>query len=129
MKEHNSGKWTKSRFQSFVKSALRKASLRWPPKSEVLREARFARGIYICNGCKQHIPASIKVNGKRVKNALVDHINPVIDPHVGFDSWDEVINRMFCETDNLQVLCKECHDKKTQEEKEIAKERRKNERV
>jgi hypothetical protein len=36
----------------------------------------------------------------------------------GFTTWDDVINRMFCEKENLQVLCHECHKAKTQEEKE-----------
>jgi 5-methylcytosine-specific restriction endonuclease McrA len=28
------------------------------------------------------------------------------------------VERLFCEQDNLQVLCTECHDKKTKLEKE-----------
>lgn len=61
---------------------------------------------------------------KRVKNIIVDHIKPVIDPAVGFTTWDSFIEGLFCEKDNLQALCRTCHKAKTQEEIEIAKSRR-----
>ena len=54
-----------------------------------------------------------------------DHINPVIDPLVGFTTWDSVIERMFCETEGFQILCKPCHNNKSSAEKRQAKERRK----
>jgi 5-methylcytosine-specific restriction endonuclease McrA len=56
-----------------------------------------------------------------------DHIEPVIDPAVGFQSWDEVVRRMYRE-DNWQALCKPCHKKKTAAERKVADERRKHER-
>jgi hypothetical protein len=61
---------------------------------------------------------------KRVKNIFVDHIEPIIDPAVGFTTWDECIDRMFCDSSNLQLLCKVCHSVKSQEEIEVAKKRR-----
>ena len=125
LKSRNSGQWTEARYRGFVKSGLRSLSMKWPPKNEVKKAARFARGIYICNECKEQVPNSTKADGKRTNNVFVDHIDPVIDPHTGFTSWDDVIERMFCETSGLQVLCKACHDAKTKEEKEIAKNRRK----
>ena len=54
---------------------------------------------------------------------MVDHIDPVVDPKVGFVDWTTYIERMFVEEDGLQILCKECHDKKTRFEKSISKER------
>lgn len=70
---------------------------------------------YTCNDCHKHYPAS---------EVQVDHIEPVIDPVQGFISWDNVVERMFCEKEGLQVLCKSCHNKKTNIEKKQAKERR-----
>lgn len=78
------------------------------------------RGKYKCVGYKKRwhiVPASIKEKGKRVNNVHVDHIDPVIDPQEGFVSWDKVINRMFCEADGLQVLCRDCHKRKTNDER------------
>jgi hypothetical protein len=124
LRKFNGDQWTQARFNSFVKSALRSASVRWPPKNNVKKKARLERGIYLCAGYnrKPHrVTASIKIGKKRYNNAVVDHIDPVIDPTKGFISWDDVINRLFCEEEGLQVLCYECHKAKTNEEKEIKK--------
>lgn len=111
---------TPARFHSFIKSVLRGASMKWPPINAVRKKARVRRGYYLCNGCKQVVPASIVVtlkNGKtkRVKNAIVDHIDPVIPPS-GFTSWDEVVDRMFVDEEGLQLLCRACHEEKTKRE-------------
>lgn len=119
------GTWTEARFRSFIRGNLRRTSQRWAPISSALKNARVSRGEYICAECKQIVPATIKdENGKRIKNAVVDHIEPVIDPAVGWVSYDSLVERMFVEEDKLQVLCYECHKKKTDEEKALAKERR-----
>lgn len=123
-KTRNGKQWTEARFNSFITSNLRRTTMRWAPIANCLKGARLSFGIYRCAQCKQEVPASIKVGGKRVKNVHVDHIIPAIDPDVGFVSWDSFINRLFCEADNLQVLCHECHMKKSDEEKAIAKARR-----
>ena len=58
-------------------------------------------------------------NKKRINNAVVDHIRPVIDPGDGFMGWDEVIERMFCEISGFQILCHSCHAAKTKDEREL----------
>ena len=100
------------------------ASRKWAPISETLKEARIRRGIYLCASCNEHIPASIKNDkGRRIKNAIVDHIVPVIEPHIGWIDWNHTIDGMFCEKKNLQVVCYTCHKVKTDEERAIAKGR------
>lgn len=124
-KTRNSGRWTEAQFKSFIKGNLRRVTSKWGPIQDALRGARTRRGFYNCAGCKNEVPASTRdENGKRVKNVHVDHIDPIIDPRVGWVSWDETINRMFSESDNLQVLCYECHKVKSDEEKALAKDRR-----
>ena len=108
--------WTESKFQSFIKSTLRKGTTRWPPKYEVLNAAKRGKQVntqtgrtaehYECNLCHHCFPAKLVV---------VDHIDPVV-PLSGFTSWDDVIRRMFCDASGLQVLCKTCHSLKTKEE-------------
>lgn len=116
IKTRNGGQWTESRFHSFIKSALRSASQRWPPKYLCLQEAFVGTKInkssgrmakhYECNKCHEHFPQ---------KEVEVNHITPVI-PLSGFDSWDGVIERLFCEADGLEVLCKPCHRQETNNE-------------
>lgn len=120
------GQWTEAKFHSFIKNNLRHASRKWAPISKCLSDARVKRGFYKCAECEEIVPASTKdpETGKRIKNIVVDHINPIIDPHTGFTTWDDVINRMFCEDDNLQALCYSCHKQKTDKEKAITAERR-----
>lgn len=115
----NGGRWTEAEFRSFIKSALRSASMRWRPISECLKKARVGRGLYKCAICGKEVPASLppeEGKKRRIKNIVVDHIHPVIDPNVGFVSWDRVIERMFVEEEALQAVCRSCHLKKSKEE-------------
>lgn len=116
LKERNNGEWTESRYNSFVKGGLRSASQRWPPKYKCLSDAcigtrrnpesgRLAK-FYICANCKSDFVA---------KNVEVNHIIPVV-PVTGFDSWDGVVDRLFCEKENLEVLCKPCHKSVSKQE-------------
>jgi 5-methylcytosine-specific restriction endonuclease McrA len=117
-KKRNGGEWTEARFKSFVTSALRAASRRWPPKYKALKEAFAGKKVnaktgklamhYTCAACNKLYVAT---------DVQVDHIKPVVDPKKGFVSWDVYINRMFCEIEDLQVMCKPCHKIKTDQEK------------
>lgn len=112
-KTRNGGLWTEARFTSFVTSALRSACRRWQPKYETLKAAcvgirknassgRDAKH-YHCSSCKRAYPQ---------KQVQVDHIVPI---GKGLD-WNTFIEKLFCERDNLQVLCKTCHKRKTKNE-------------
>lgn len=75
----------------------------------------MARGLYLCAGCGKKVPKTTKEGARRANNVYVDHIEPIV-PVTGWVSWDSCIERMFCELDNLQLLCKACHDTKSKEE-------------
>lgn len=120
------GQWTQAKFNSFIKNNLRSATRKWAPIQKCKKKAHVARGLYKCDECGQEVPPTVfdEEKRKRVKNIFVDHIEPIIDPAVGFTTWDECIERMFCDSSNLQLLCKQCHSAKSQEEIEVAKKRR-----
>lgn len=119
----NDGQWTPARFRAFIRGGLRSISMRWPPKNEVKKTARISRGVYRCAGYERsghNVVVSLPPkpgNKRRINNAVVDHISPVVDPAVGFVSWDELINNLFCEAEGLQVLCHSCHSEKTKDER------------
>lgn len=116
IKTRNGGEWTEARYFSFIKSALRSASQRWPPKYQCLNEAYVGQRLntktgrmakhFKCNSCSGEFPQ---------KEVEVNHKTPVI-PLSGFDSWDGVVERMFCEKEHLEVLCKPCHKEQTHKE-------------
>lgn len=112
--------WTEARFHAFIRSQLRQGTRKWAPITQTLKDARVARGLYKCACCGEEVPPTYREGRKRVNNVFVDHIRPITNPETGFTTWDELINNMYCEMDNLQLLCKDCHDIKTNQEKEIA---------
>jgi len=127
IKPHNNGLWTAARYSSFIKGGLRQISHRWPPKHQVKKEAWRSRGVYQCVGYKKRthkVPLTFKENGKNKNNVFVDHIDPVVCPKRGFQGWDEYITRMFSESVGLQVLCFDCHKRKTADEREERKQYR-----
>ncbi len=121
----NGGTWTEARFASFIRGGLRSISMRWPPKKKVKQNARIQRGLYLCAGYKtgsHEVPASLPPlpgNKRRINNSIVDHIQPVVDPRVGFVDWNTLIKRLFCEADGFQLLCHECHSAKTADERKL----------
>ena len=112
--------WTEGRLKAFITSTLRGGFRKYPPKYEVLKAALWGKKLnsktgrqcihYTCNECKREYPA---------REIQIDHIEAVVDPHVGFVSWDVFIERLYCGKDNLQVLCSACHTKKTKAEREV----------
>lgn len=114
---------------SAIRSAVRRTFSRSPMVREVMMKVRRERPWFKTDGtpaAKPRVEYLCSSCGEwhMGKNIQVDHIEPVVDPEVGFQSWDVFISRLFCDVDNLAVLCKTCHEKKTNEEKSIAKERR-----
>lgn len=93
-----------------VISFLRRASMKWKPKSDAKKAARIERGAYKCAMC-------LKIF--RHNEIVMDHIDPVIDPRKGWTDWNDYIERMFCNERGYQALCKPCHEKKTYAENAV----------
>ena len=95
--------------QKIVIANLRKASQYWTPINMCRKHAKVGIKRYQCSIC-----------GAIVEKVAIDHIRAVV-PIDGIASWDEFINNLFCDVDNLQALCKDCHDIKTKEENKLRK--------
>jgi 5-methylcytosine-specific restriction endonuclease McrA len=120
--KRNGGEWTEGRFRGFITSTLRSGFRRWPPKWHCRDKARLGKRKnkstgreamhFECANCKKAFPE---------KQIQVDHIKPIGT----CDTWDEFVERLFCEVDNLQVLCKPCHKKKTKIDNQTNRKRAK----
>ena len=114
-KTRNAGTMTESAFWSFIRSGLRQKSRWWKPITECKMKARRPykgpnkrqKFEYLCNSCKTWFPD---------KQINVDHIVGAGSLNCGQD-LPGFVDRLFCEQDNLQVLCTTCHDHKTKLEK------------
>lgn len=115
-KTRNAGTMTESAFWSFIRSALRQKSRWWKPITQCKMKARRPykgpnkrqKFEYMCKQCKGWYPEK-KIN--------VDHILPAGSLNCAAD-LPGFVERLFCEQDNLQCLCTQCHDTKTKKEKE-----------
>ena len=113
-KTRNNGTMTESAFWSFIRSGLRQKSRFWKPITQCKLNAKRAykgplkrqKFEYQCNSCK---------NWFQEKLINVDHIHPAGSLNCAND-LPGFVERLFCETDNLQVLCSGCHNVKTQKE-------------
>jgi len=113
----NAGTMTESAFWSFIRSALRQKSRWWKPITQCKLAAKRAykgpfkrqKFEYQCNKCKNWFPDK-KIN--------VDHIHPAGSLNCAND-LPGFVERLFVEAEGLQVLCSNCHDKKTAKERGI----------
>ena len=102
----NGGQWTEARYFGFIRSALRSAFQKWGPKHEAKKLAKVAYNTYVCAHCTQWFGSS---------QVEVDHIKPAGQLKT-YSDLPGFVERMFCESEGFQVLCKECHQIKTNEE-------------
>ena len=107
----NNGTMTENMFWAWIRSVLRQKSRWWKPVSQCRVNARRSykgknkrqKWEYQCKKCE---------NWFDIKKINVDHIIPV-GTLKSAEDLPTFIERLFCEVDGLQVLCNECHDKKT----------------
>jgi len=100
--------------KNFAISLLRRGSYKWFGRWTAEKRSKLAeRNSYLCESCKGTF---------KKKETAMDHIIPVVDPEKGFTSFDEYIDRLYCEAEGFQRLCNPCHDIKTAKENGIRKE-------
>lgn len=114
----NSGLWTQGKFDAFITSILRAGSRKWGPKHQALNAAKTEKKINVRTGrMAQHFECAACYEEFVATEVQVDHIIPMGTGR----TWDDFINELYCEVDNLQVLCKGCHSVKTKLERKDIK--------
>jgi hypothetical protein len=96
----------KFNLEAKIKAALRKLSLQWPAIGECRRRAKIATHQFKCEHC-----------GEIVDRVEINHKESVIDPEDGFLSFDIYIARLFVPAEGLEAICKNCHKKVSDEER------------
>lgn len=110
------GTMTEAQYLAWIRSALRSKSLRWPPRGEALKLARrsykgpnkrqqWEYGCALCN------------HWYNAKQVVVDHHPVAAGSILSVEDIGPFANNLYCEVENLRVLCKPCHDIHTLAEK------------
>ena len=105
--------WSMARYRTFIRSAMRRAWLRWPPRFEALQNAR-RKNQSANKRLKWEFQCAHCTDWFQQKHISVDHITPwgsLMDL-----SHEEAWARLLVSVDQLQILCKDCHDKKSASE-------------
>jgi len=111
VKSRNAGTMSEPAFWQFIRNSLRRRSMVWKPinlcreraKRRYTGPNKRQKYEYQCNICKRWYKGT---------QIMVDHIIPVGSLTKSYD-LPHFVETLFCEIDNLQCLCKECHDAKT----------------
>lgn len=119
-KTRANGTMTEAEFWASIRSALRRRSMFWRPISETRNKARRKY-----NGPnkrqKFEYQCSICENWFSGKNIAVDHIETVGILRKAND-LPGFVERLFCDSSGLRVVCKNCHKEKTKEDKKKMRE-------
>ena len=120
-----------ARYNEFysILSAIKRCFSRSPVHRSVLKQSvdvssNGPRGgkRYICSVCGQSYG---------IRDVQVDHKDPIVptDTLSKDMSWDNIIARVFCSADNLQVLCSTCHKLKSKGENMERKEEKRKKKL
>lgn len=107
-----------------ARQALRRAFSRSPVVIEMMRENRRKVPRFNKDGSRHKIDATEHLCNvcnkwkRSVKNSkvVIDHIDPVVEPEVGFVDMNTYFRRLWCDRSKLQKICGDCHRTKTNAE-------------
>lgn len=112
-----SGKWTEAAFFAFLRSGLRNMSRRWRPLvMDALVAARRPSQSKKNLRLKWQFQCCRCLKWKSRKNVEVNHRIPVGSFNC-IEQAGEYIARLFCEVDELEVMCKRCHLQETADQR------------
>lgn len=109
--------WTESRYWSFIRSALRRVHIKWPPAQNCMRNGRRAvvgkrhKWEHKCEECKQWTPQP------KIEK---DHRVPVGSLKC-YEDLPGFVERLFVSEDGYRKICISCHQRITNEERKNKK--------
>ena len=114
-KTRNSGTMTEAAFFGWIRSQLRRASMKWRPIGECKRKGRRPykgpdkrrKWEYQCSNCREFFKGT---------DIQVDHIKPC-GTLTSMSDLPTFVGNLFCEADGLQLLCRGCNIKKREEDR------------
>ena len=106
-KIYNNNSFSSSEMFQWLRSGLRKMSMRWKPIAQVRKDAQVSykgdnkrrKYSYVCSICKQEYDA---------KSCAVHHLKEV-GTLKSFEDLGEFAKNLFCEKDSLILCCHTCH--------------------
>lgn len=111
--------WTEARYRTFIRSAIRAATMKWPPAQHAWKLAQRPSQLddkrvkfeYQCKDCGGWF--------KR-KDCENNHIVPSGVMMTGMDhsTIGDYVDRSFSSIDGYEILCKPCHLLKTTQQRE-----------
>lgn len=122
-KPYNNGTMTRAAFFALIRSGLRQKSRWWKPLQQAKINARRPsknknkrlKWEFKCAECKKWFPD---------KETVVDHIIPCGELN-SFEDLPKFAERLFCEIEGFQILCRPCHKIKTLQEMNERKSKQK----
>ena len=115
-----------------IVSALRRLTFAYKPINDAEKRQKVDAMLYECEGCSDYVyKGSSEKNFnklvdkypdntvRRVKKIVRDHKEEVV-PIEGFKNgwdWNVFIERMFCKSEDIQILCPDCDKLVTDEQK------------
>jgi len=104
-----------TKFWTYLRSTLRRAFLRYPIRQQCIR---LNRKPYEGENKRQKWSCTCEICGIYLKmtEVHVDHIEP-IGQLKQFSDLQKFTETLFCEQDNLRILCKPCHKVITKEQR------------
>jgi hypothetical protein len=108
-------KWTHAKFWGFIRSALRSASQKWPPKQESKKQSRRPykgtnirqKWEYKCSKCGGWFSD---------KECEQNHKVPVGELR-DFNDLPMFVQRLFCGVEGFETVCKKCHKELTNKQR------------
>jgi len=116
------------KFTNRIKNAIRRLSWSWEPYTKVKNAAKVDKALHECCLCFKYcyggkseknltiLKEKYKLKEVAMEKIYIDHIDPVESVEDGYVDLNTFAERLFCGEENLQPLCKTCHDAKSKEE-------------